>query len=271
MTGDFDWPLNMLGEVLYDMDKLPPTVANPYTSQRLIKVSILPAFDPLNIILLAIAVVVFWRLRSVLGNRTGGERPSADVTIFRPRNERQPPAETGPAQEDRSTSESTPQSVWVGYAEEGSDTALALENIARTSGAFHPESFMEGAKRAYETILVAFAAADKAALKPLLGKEVAASFSAAIDRRQKEGSTLVFQFVGVNSSRFERASLDETLASVTVRFRSDMIHALRNKGGEVIEGDARAVREIEDIWTFERDVTSRDPNWRLVSTDEEPI
>jgi predicted lipid-binding transport protein (Tim44 family) len=90
-----------------------------------------------------------------------------------------------------------------------------------------------------------------------------------IERRKAEGSNLVFQFVGVNSVKIEMAALEDSVASLTLRFNSEMIHALRTKDGVVTEGDDKAVRTVEDVWTFERDTKSRDPNWKLVATDDD--
>jgi len=227
-----------------------------------------PILDPLNLVLLAIAVVVFWRLKSVLGTRTGEERPSADVTIFKSKNERKLPR--GVDATAIPTGAPEPEKpIWQGYAEDGSPVAEGLELIARSSPGFQVGQFLDGAKQAYEMILGAYAAGNKAALRPLLGPYVSDTFNSAIDQRTKDGSTMTFQFVGVNSARIERAGLVGRTASLTIRFRSDMIHALRGRNGETLEGDAVAVREVEDTWTFERDISSRDPNWRLVSTDDD--
>ncbi|NMD07423.1 MAG: Tim44 domain-containing protein [Phyllobacteriaceae bacterium] len=226
-----------------------------------------PLFDPLNLILLAIALAVFWRLKSVLGKRTGTERPPADVLVFKPRAEKQvnePPAPPMGARDDE-----TAKPRWHGVAEEGSTVAKGLDAIVSAMPDFAAQPFLAGAKRAYEMILAAYAADDKAALKPLLAKDVADSFFAMIDRRKADGSSLVFQFVGVNSVRIEKASLEGRNASLTLLFNSEMIHAVRDKNGEVIEGQDRSVRTVEDVWTFERDTTSRDPNWKLVATDDD--
>jgi predicted lipid-binding transport protein (Tim44 family) len=227
-----------------------------------------PIFDPLNLFLLAIAAVVLWRLKSVLGTRTGEERPPADVTIFKPRQERQKVATPGEPMITMGSPEPS-KPVWQGFADENSAVARGLQDIAKSSPGFDVAQFLDGAKRAYEMILSAYAKGDKQALKPLLGREVLDTFNSVIDQRNRDGSTMVFQFVGVNKAHIERASLAGPIASMTLRFRSDMIHALRGKDGDVIDGDDRAVREVEDTWTFERDIGSRDPNWRLVSTDDD--
>ena len=228
-----------------------------------------PVFDPLNIILLAVALIMLWRFKSVLGQRTGNERPPLDTTIFKPKApQTEVPAEGPIIVGDHSVAESNIP-VWAGYAIEGSPVATSLEAIASANSDFQLGPFVDGAKRAYEIILGAFAEGNKASLKPLLGAAVFDSFSEAIDLRNKEGSKIVFQFVGVSKVEIDRASLEGKRASLTLRFRCDMIHALVSKAGETLEGNAKSIRDVEDIWTFERDVSARDPNWKLVSTDDE--
>lgn len=224
-------------------------------------------FDPLNLILLAIALVVFWRLKSVLGTRTGTERPPADVAVLKPRGEAPPQPQSDPPLGVQDREPVKP--VWHGVAPEGSDTAKALEAILAKSPDFDVAQFLAGAKLAYEMVLQAYANADKPALKPLLGPDVYQSFSAAIDRRKSEGTNFVFQFVAVMTAKITRATLDGRNALLTVQFRSQMIQAVVAKDGTVLEGDDKAVRDVEDVWTFERDVTSRDPNWKLVATDDD--
>lgn len=225
-----------------------------------------PLFDPLNIILLVIALAVFWYLKSMLGKRTGQERPPADVLVFKPRPEKQV---NEPAPETGARDQQPAKPRWHGIAEADSDVARGLDAIAANASGFDGAQFLDGAKRAYEMILTAYAAGDRNVLKPLLTKDVADSFYDVIERRKAEGANLVFQFVGVNSVKIEKASLEGSIASLTLRFNSEMIHALRDKDGAVLEGDDKAVRTVEDVWTFERDTKNRDPNWKLVATDDD--
>lgn len=231
------------------------------------KIAMTPLFDPLNIILLAIAIAVFWRLKSVLGSRTGTERPPADVTVLQPRKEKPAVVEQEPVRGVQDRGPGKP--VWDGFAPEGSDLAKSLEAIAVATPGFSPEQFLEGAKRAYEMVLQAYADGDKAALKTLLGVDVLQSFGSAIDRRKADNAKFIFRFVGVNSAKLTRGSLDSRSAFLTVRFRSEMIQAVVASNGQVIEGDEAAVRDVEDVWTFERDIKSQDPNWKLAATDDD--
>ncbi len=234
------------------------------------------AFDPLNLLLLAIAVIVFWRLKSVLGSRTGHERPPAEPpaqrdktgsqepangNVLRFPREDQPPPAARPA-------EDAPASIWTGYAEPGSDLARSLEQIAAADPAFSPKQFLEGAKLAYEMIIEAFAKGDKQSLKPLLSKEVFEGFAVAIDQRLAAGQSVEQKFVGIDKAAISAAAMLGRKASVTVRFLSELISVTKAKDGSVVEGDAKQIRGTSDVWTFERDTSSHDPNWKLVATQE---
>lgn len=236
------------------------------------------AFDPLNLLLLAVALVVFWRLRSVLGTRTGNERPpfdplgtsrtgDADAVLAEKDKKvvRFPQPETAdPGPADRTAEPTVP--VWMGHAEPGSDLARDMERLAAADPTFMPKSFIEGARFAYELIVEAFARGDKAALRDLLSREVFDGFAKAIDQRQSAGETMEFRFVGIDKATIKAVRLDGSRANVTVEFVSEMISAVMSKTGEVIDGDPAQIREITDVWTFERDVNSRNPNWKLVAT-----
>jgi predicted lipid-binding transport protein (Tim44 family) len=233
------------------------------------------AFDPLNLLILAIAVVVFLRLRSVLGKRTGHERPPLDPYAAK----RQAEAKDAPGnvinlpqRDDRPAEPAAPAEpssapVWTGLAEEGSSLARGLEKIAAADRSFSPRAFLDGAKMAYEMIVQAFAAGDRPTLRNLLSREVLDGFLAAIDAREKAGNKLESRFVGIDKAELAAADLKGKRASVTVKFVSELISATRDRAGEVIEGDPQQIREITDVWTFERDVSSRDPNWKLAATE----
>jgi predicted lipid-binding transport protein (Tim44 family) len=156
--------------------------------------------------------------------------------------------------------------VWTGYAEAGSELAAGLEKIAAHDPSFAPKSFVEGAKAAYEMIIDGFASGDKATLKNLLSKDVFDGFARAIDERAAQGLRVGSRFVGIDKAVIQSASLSGNKASITLQFVSELITATYNKADEVIDGDPGHVQEVTDVWTFERDVTSQDPNWRLVAT-----
>jgi len=233
-------------------------------------------FDPLNLLLLGIALVVFWRLKSVLGRRTGNERPPFDPFGGRPRPGETPVPEASnsntaplpPTAEPGGAASEPRAPVWTGFAEADSDLARALEKIAVSDPAFSPSRFLDGARIAYEMIVDSFARGDKAALKNLLGPDVLDGFARAIDARKAAGQTIEQQFVGIGQVKLLSAELSGNRARLGVKFDSQLISATRDKSGEVIEGDPKQIRTTTDIWTFERDVTARDPNWLLTATRE---
>jgi predicted lipid-binding transport protein (Tim44 family) len=234
-----------------------------------------PFNDPINIVLLIAVLFVFWRLKGALGERTGFEKPPVDLAQYRREKAKNAEAQRAegdkavdpqdirmPAEEDR-------PSVWAGYAKDDSDVALGILNIAERSPGFTAKTFVEGAKMAYEMVLNAFAKGDKAALKPLLSREVYDGFAGAIDARAKAGHTRKMEFVGVKNVEVVAARLDGNRAEVTLRLIGEMVAATIDKQGETIEGNQNALREVHDTWTFERDVTSKNPNWFVVDTTDD--
>ena len=234
-------------------------------------------FDPLNLVLAAIALMVVWRLRSVLGQRTGTERPPIDPYAPPRRTNGSAPAETasGKVLDFPSSKEEAARKVdlepkvpiWTGYARAASPLAAGFEKLAQADPAFSPREFLEGAKLAYEMIVEAFAKGDKPALKNLLSREVFDGFSKAIDGRSQAGEKLDFQFVGFEKVDFMSVALTGKRANIVVKFASQMISATYDKAGTLIDGNPKEVRDITDIWTFERDVAQKDPNWRVVATE----
>lgn len=235
-------------------------------------------FDVYNLIFLALAVFIIFRLRSVLGKRTGKERPPFDPYSKTDRQEK-PQADQRqsdnvipmPGQTDvhPAEHEQPPSDDMVIEKVAPAGTALndALRKILSVDRTFEPEPFLQGARSAYEMIVVAFAEGDRKSLKSLLSKDVYEGFITAIDEREKRGETIESTFVGIDRAEIVEAALKGNTAQVTVKVQSQLISATRDKSGEVIEGDPSKVTEVVDIWTFARDTTSRDPNWKLVATE----
>ena len=115
-------------------------------------------------------------------------------------------------------------------------------------------------------IVEAYAAGDKATLRPLLADKVYRGFDGAIDQRQAAGQTLETQLTAVPAAEVVGAEMDASRARITVRFKSEQINLLKDAEGKIVEGDPRTAEEVIDLWTFERDTASPDPNWTLVET-----
>ena len=231
-------------------------------------------FDIYTIIFLALAVFIFLRLRSVLGQRTGRERPpynpfaaretrpgpaSDKVVTLPPRPAETPmvkPAEEKPAA-DR----------WKGVAPADSAVAKGLDAITEEDKTFDAKRFLEGARSAYEMIVTAYAEGDRRTLKNLLARDVCEGFESVIREREQRGEVVETRFVSIESTEITTAEQRGKIAQVTVRFASKLVSVTRDKAGAVIDGNPEKVTDVTDIWTFARDVTSRDPNWKLVATE----
>ncbi len=225
-------------------------------------------FDPLNLLMAGIAVFIIWKLRSVLGTRTGHEKSAAEIFLPEKKNaSRRGEAEAPKDGASVDTGVQALKPVWVDVAPEGSSLALNLEEIRKADGTFDPKAFLSGAKAAYEMIVEAFAKGDKAALKPLLSAEVLDGFTNAIDARVKDGQKLEFRFIGFEQAQIKSANMVGANATVDVKFFTQIVSATYDKAGVMVDGDPKAVREVVDLWSFERDTSQKNPNWRVVATE----
>jgi predicted lipid-binding transport protein (Tim44 family) len=233
--------------------------------------------DIYTIIFLALAVFIFLRLRSVLGQRTGSERPPYD----RPARNVMQGAQDNSANHnvvpipgaviDQAPLAPTgdvvpPTDRWKGIAEAGTPLAQGLDAVATLDSSFDPRHFISGARSAYEMIVLAFANGDRRSLKDLLSSEVYESFEAAIKDREKHEQKTETRFVSIDKAELVGAELRDRNAQLTVRFVSQMISVTRDKADTIVDGNPDNVADITDIWTFARDISSRDPNWKLVVT-----
>lgn len=224
------------------------------------------SFDLTTLIFLALAAFVIWRLRSVLGTKTGHEKPPQDP--FR----REAPGQRGRSGDNvvRLPNGSGPAGGpdrWKSVSAAGADVAAPLDEIARAEPQFNGRDFLEGAKMAYEMIVTAFAAGDRKTLKELLSKEVYEGFEAAITDREQRGEKAETTFVAIEKAEITGAEVKGKTAQITVRIVSELISVTRSAAGDVVEGSADQVVDVTDVWTFARTLGSRDPNWQLVATE----
>ena len=230
-----------------------------------------------------VAVFLILRLRSVLGKRTGNERPPARDPFTPPA----PPTATprvgdAPANQGNDNVVSLPTAnapaPRQSSATSGPGGIRATVMPTATAGvaairaadpSFEPIGFTGGARAAFTAIVEAFAKGDTAALRSLLDGPTFSSFEAAIrgrgERKEKAETTLI----GFEASDVAAAELQGTNANVTVRFVSEQINVLRNADGQIIDGNPNEVQKVIDLWTFRRDTKSSDPNWLLVKTESE--
>ena len=231
-------------------------------------------FDIYTIIFVALAVFIFLRLRSVLGQRTGRERPpydpySARDAVRSPATDKVVTLPSHPVETATRAAEPAPApgERWKGVAETGSSVAAGLDAIAGQDASFDAQHFITGARTAYEMIVTTFAEGDRRQLRSLLSREVFDGFDAAITERENRGETAETRFISTDGATITAAELRGRTAQITVRFVSKLVSATRDRSGAVIDGNAEKVTDVTDVWTFARDVSSRDPNWKVVATE----
>lgn len=231
-----------------------------------------------TLIAIVVAVFVLFRLRSVLGTRTGNERPPIDrsrstpteksaangeenVVPIRPR-----PTQAPDLDDERRARKLEAEIEQAAHGDAG--LAAGLRSVTEADPGFTPKSFLEGAKQAYEMIVTAFAEGDRQTLKNLLEKDVFESFARAIADREAAGHRNDFTFVGLPKIEISDAEFDKKNVLVTVRFHAEVVSAIRDAEGNLVEGNADQVQTIADEWTFARNPKSRDPNWKVVTTSQ---
>ncbi len=231
--------------------------------------------DISTIIFAIVAIFVVFKLRSVLGTRSGAERPPVDPT---PPQHGQNDLKSAPVGGNviplgvaargagRPDQAGAAAERWKDFAEPGSALAAGFDAIASADRGFAPDGFLSGARSAYEMVVAAFAAGDMPTLRRLLAPDVLANFDKAIRARLAAQQTMTTTLVSIDSADIVEARLAGSIATVAVRFAAKLASATRDASGAVVEGSAGDVVDHLDIWTFTRDVGSRDPNWLLAAT-----
>ncbi|MEZ2130015.1 MULTISPECIES: Tim44/TimA family putative adaptor protein [unclassified Sinorhizobium] len=229
--------------------------------------------DFITLFFLVAAVLIFLQLRSVLGRRTGNEKPPRD--LYTPRDATGTPENTEAGKvvtlprRDATVEDEDRFAAIDAFAPPGTPLNDSLRELNKADPSFNPKEFLDGARMAYEMIVMAYADGDRKALKNLLSREVYDGFDAAISERESRGEKVKSTFVGIDKAEIMNVEVRGTEAQITVRIASQMISATYDKTDKLIEGDAESVAEVNDLWTFARDTRSRDPNWKLVATESE--
>ncbi|MCT2539741.1 Tim44/TimA family putative adaptor protein [Sedimentimonas flavescens] len=209
------------------------------------------------IVLAGIAIFLILRLKNVLGTRDGWEDPDAPL-------ERPEPAQ----RRGFEVIEGGPDQDITDHVAEGSPAARALAQMKQAEPSFNVTSFLQGARGAYEMILMAFETGDLEKIRPFLSPEVFAAFEGVVQARAEQGLDIQAEFMGLREMVLSEAEYDASSreAEITVRFLGEVISVARDANGNVVEGDPRSPRKQRDVWTFARKMGSADPNWQLVAT-----
>jgi predicted lipid-binding transport protein (Tim44 family) len=211
------------------------------------------------LVLAGIAIFLILRLKSVLGTRDGFEG--------RPRT--QPAGGQAPRREFE-VIEGGPDHDIIDNVAEDSDAATALAEMKRIEPDFSVATFLQGAREAYEMILMAFEKGKLDEVMPFMDRDVYETFAQVVDEREKEGLTIEAEFIGVRDLELADARFDQETrrAEIDVRAVAELVSVVRDAEGEIIEGEPGKPKRQKDLWTYERVMGSDDPNWRLVATGE---
>lgn len=212
------------------------------------------------LVLAGIAIFLILKLRSVLGTREGFEKPAVPLEELRPRAPKR----------DFEVIEGGPDRDITDHVADGSAAAKALAGMKMAEPGFSVNTFLQGARGAYEMILMAFERGDLDQVKAFLAPDVYDTFAAAVAAREAEGLTVEANFVGLRELALADATFDRDTreGEVTVRFTGELTSVIRNRAGEVVDGSPTAIKRQRDVWTFARKMGSNDPNWLLVATGE---
>lgn len=218
-------------------------------------------FQFIDIILLAmVAGFIVLRLRNVLGRRTGHEPGRDNPTPARPASDN---VVNLPGLGRKAAG---PQAPDIEAAYQGTPLEAGMVQVKTADPSFSASAFLNGAAKAFEMIVAAYAKNDLDSLRPLLSSEVYAQFANVIQDREERGETLTSELVVLKPAKFESIEMRGSAAHIAVIFQSEQSNVVKNKAGEVVEGSADHVESVTDVWTFSRDTLSRDPNWMLVAT-----
>ncbi len=207
------------------------------------------------IILLLVVVFILQRLKSVLGTRPEGESTKLSkesaAKIF--------DIIMKEAEKHKNQEQNKAEIKDVNLTE----TQKTLAQIPN----FEENNFLSGAKKAFEIILTAFSKADLETLEMLVNKTIYNKFKDIIEKRKEEGITAELDFIGFDKAEIVDAKINKNnIAKITVEFISQQVNLLKDKEEKIIEGDDQYIQTITDKWTFEKAITSTNPNWILVST-----
>jgi predicted lipid-binding transport protein (Tim44 family) len=203
------------------------------------------------IIIAAIAAGLIYKFFYTLGEKTGFEKPAEADPRFS--------TEEKAADESEEEFIAAAQTVPEQFQE-------ILKNIKQIDSRFSLKPFMDGAVMAFEMVLQAYATGDRNLLKNLLSDALFVEFDATISARERKGHTLSTTLVKLAPPEIENIVLRGTVANITLKYTSEQTNILYGPKRQILEGSPNQIEDVVDVWTFQRDLRSSNPNWTLVET-----
>jgi len=208
------------------------------------------------LVLAGVAVFLILRLKNVLGTREGFEKPTVSES---PANTNRPEFEV---------IEGGPDLDITDHVDADSPQAADLAEMKRIEPAFSVTEFVQGARGAYEMILMGFERGELNDIQPFLAEDVFETFVDVVAAREDQGLKIEAEFGGVRETTVQDVKFDKdtNVGEITMRFVAELTSVVRDKGGDIVEGSDSDIKRQKDTWTFARAIGSDDPNWRLVAT-----
>ncbi len=209
------------------------------------------------LVLAGIAIFLILRLKSVLGTREGFEKPP--VTNQSAKSSRP----------DFEVIEGGPDHDITDHVDPDSDAAKELAAMKRVEPGFSLTDFIQGARGAYEMIVMGFERGNLDEIRPYLAEDVFETFVSVVSDREDKGLKITAEFIGIRETRVQEVNFDRATnrAEITMRFVGELTSVVRDEGGDIIEGSETTAKRQKDSWTFARTMGEDDPNWLLVATD----
>ncbi|GAA6200690.1 Tim44/TimA family putative adaptor protein [Aquicoccus sp. SU-CL01552] len=209
------------------------------------------------LVLAGIAIFLILRLKNVLGTREGFEKPKAPTPVDRR------------SRPDLEVIEGGPDRDITDHVAEDSPAAQALTEMKRVEPGFSVSEFVQGARGAYEMILMGYELGNLDEIQPFLAEDVFETFVAGVAAREDQGLKIEAEFIGVRETAITDVHFDKdtNFAEITMRFVGELTSVVRDRGGDIVEGSPTEIKRQKDSWTFGREMGAADPNWRLVATD----
>ncbi|OWU82583.1 Tim44/TimA family putative adaptor protein [Phaeobacter sp. 22II1-1F12B] len=209
------------------------------------------------LVLAGIAIFLILRLKSVLGTREGFEKPPV------------PNQSAKSSRPDFEVIEGGPDHDITDHVDPDSDAAKELAAMKRVEPGFSLTDFIQGARGAYEMIVMGFERGNLDEIQPYLAEDVFETFVSVVSDREDKGLKITAEFIGIRETRVQEVNFDRATnrAEITMRFVGELTSVVRDEGGDIIEGSETTAKRQKDSWTFARTMGEDDPNWLLVATD----
>ena len=206
------------------------------------------------------ALVIFMKLREVLGRRTGEEKERPSL-IQEPQEREEEPSNVIPLDANRQQDWTLPRKNMSNV-----DVEQKLRQFNKIDPSFDPNAFIQGAKSAYGMIMEAYAGGDTQTLKMLMRNDVYEAFEEAIQEREQKGQKLLHDIVGITAARVAVVELEGTIATIGMDFDVEVLIHLTDLEGNTLEGSPQTVQSSREHWEFEKDLNDSNPNWTLIET-----